>query len=90
MVWSQVWHSWANTIRPAQLLRPRLAHGWFLGVFHVLPDQVLVYGDCAVTDPDAESLADICCKVPSSPLILNSTQSCLISYSTGKSGKGVM
>jgi phosphate acetyltransferase len=55
-----------------------------------LPDQVLVYGDCAVnTNPDAETLADIALQSAESAQLFGIPQRvAMISYSTGESGSG--
>ncbi len=86
-------HSTADTIRPAlQIIKTKenilLASSIF---FMCLPDKVLVYGDCAlVENPNAEQLADIAI------MSADTTKSfgiepyiAMLSYSTGKSGKGV-
>ncbi|MBD3655660.1 MULTISPECIES: phosphate acetyltransferase [Marinobacter] len=85
-------HTTANTVRPAlQLIkthdRARVVSSVF---FMLLPEQVLVYGDCAINpDPNAEELADIAIQSAESaeafgiePVVA------MISYSTGESGTG--
>lgn len=82
----------ANTLRPAlQLIRTaenaRLVSSVF---FMCLPEQVLVYGDCAVNpDPNAEELADIAIQSADSAALFGITpRVAMISYSTGVSGSG--
>ncbi|ADE54448.1 phosphate acetyltransferase [Coraliomargarita akajimensis] len=85
-------HSSANTIRPAlQLIKTAPGAKVVSSVFFMcLPDQVLVYGDCAVNpDPDAESLADIAVQSAGSAAMFGiPPKVALISYSTGQSGSG--
>ncbi len=85
-------HSSANTIRPAlQLIKTAPEAKVVSSVFFMcLPDQVLVYGDCAVNpDPDAESLADIAIQSAESATNFGiPAKVALISYSTGQSGSG--
>lgn len=85
-------HSSANTIRPAlQLIKTAPGAKVVSSVFFMcLPDQVLVYGDCAVNpDPDAESLADIAVQSAESAINFGiPPKVALISYSTGQSGSG--
>jgi phosphate acetyltransferase len=55
-----------------------------------LPEQVLVYGDCAINiDPDAEDLADIAIQSAESAKAFGITpRVAMLSYSTGTSGSG--
>jgi phosphate acetyltransferase len=55
-----------------------------------LPEQVLVYGDCAINpDPDAEQLADIAIQSADSARAFGiEPKVAMISYSTGISGQG--
>lgn len=86
-------HTTANTIRPAlQLIKTAPGTKLVSSVlFMGLPDQVLVYGDCAVNpDPDADELADIAIQAAESAIALGITPKvAMISYSTGQSGTGV-
>ena len=56
-----------------------------------LPEQVLVYGDCAINpDPNAEELADIAIQSADSAAAFGIVpRVAMISYSTGTSGSGV-
>ena len=85
-------HSTANTIRPAlQLIKTHPEARAVSSVFFMcLPDQVLVYGDCAVNpDPDAELLADIAIQSATSAKALGIEPIvAMISYSTHGSGSG--
>jgi phosphate acetyltransferase len=85
-------HSTANTIRPAlQIVKTRPGARAVSSVFFMcLPEQVVVYGDCAVIpDPDAETLADIAVQSADSAARFGITpRVAMISYSTGESGSG--
>jgi phosphate acetyltransferase len=85
-------HTTANTIRPAlQLIKTAPGAKLVSSVFFMLmPDQVLVYGDCAVNpDPDAEELADIAIQSADSAASFGiNPRVAMISYSTGESGVG--
>ena len=85
-------HTTANTIRPAlQLIKTSPDAKQVSSVFFMcLPEQVLVYGDCAVNpDPDAELLADIAIQSADSARAFGiDPKVAMISYSTGKSGTG--
>jgi phosphate acetyltransferase len=86
-------HSSANTVRPAlQVIKTRPGARVVSSIFFMLlPDQVLVYGDCAVnTDPDAEALADIAIQSADSAAQFGiEPRVAMISYSTKESGSGV-
>jgi phosphate acetyltransferase len=85
-------HTTANTIRPAlQLIKTAPGAAIVSSVFFMLmPDQVYVYGDCAVNpDPTAEELADIAIQSADSAKAFGiDPKVAMISYSTGASGTG--
>ncbi len=85
-------HTTANTIRPAlQLIKTAPGVRIVSSVFFMcLPDEVLVYGDCAVNpDPDAEELAEIAIQSADSAAAFGiEPRVAMISYSTGTSGAG--
>lgn len=82
----------ANTIRPAlQLVKTKPGSSLVSSIFFMLlPDQVLVYGDCAINpDPNAEQLADIAIQSAESAIKFGiDARVAMISYSTGSSGSG--
>jgi len=85
-------HTTANTVRPAlQLIKTAPGARLVSSVFFMcLPDQVVVYGDCAINpDPDAPALADIAIQSADSARLFGiEPRVAMLSYSTGDSGKG--
>lgn len=85
-------HSTADTIRPAlQLIRTAPGVSSVSSVFFMcLPDQVLVYGDCAINlDPNANQLADIAIQSTHTASAFGiDPRVAMISYSTHDSGSG--
>lgn len=85
-------HTTANTVRPAlQLIKTASEYNLVSSIFFMLlPDQVLVYGDCAINPtPTAEELADIAIQSAESAASFGITpRVAMISYSTGASGGG--
>ena len=85
-------HTTANTIRPAlQLIKTAPGASLVSSIFFMLlPDQVLVYGDCAINpDPTADQLADIAIQSADSAIAFGiDPKVAMISYSTGDSGAG--
>jgi len=85
-------HTTASTVRPAlQLIKTAPTASLVSSVFFMLmPDQVFVYGDCAINpDPSAEQLADIAIQSADSAKAFGiEPRVAMISYSTGSSGSG--
>ena len=85
-------HTTASTVRPAlQLIKTAPGSSIVSSVFFMLmPDQVLVYGDCAINPvPTAEQLAEIAKQSADSAIAFGiAPKIALISYSTGTSGTG--
>ncbi|MFK8258089.1 phosphate acetyltransferase [Erwinia sp. AnSW2-5] len=85
-------HTTANTIRPPlQLIKTAPGSSLVSSVFFMLlPEQVLVYGDCAINpDPNPEQLAEIAIQSADSALAFGiEPRVAMISYSTGTSGAG--
>ncbi|PQQ35106.1 phosphate acetyltransferase [Photorhabdus luminescens] len=85
-------HTTANTIRPPlQLIKTAPGSSLVSSVFFMLlPEQVLVYGDCAINpDPTAEQLSEIAIQSADSAKAFSiEPRVAMISYSTGNSGAG--
>lgn len=86
-------HTTASTVRPAlQLIKTAPGSSIVSSVFFMLmPDQVLVYGDCAINpDPTARELAEIAKQSADSAEAFGiEPRVAMISYSTGSSGTGI-
>jgi phosphate acetyltransferase len=85
-------HTTAQTIRPPlQLIKTAPGSSLVSSIFFMLmPDQVLVYGDCAINpDPNPEQLAEIAIQSAESAKAFGiEPRVAMISYSTGTSGTG--
>lgn len=85
-------HTTANTIRPPlQIIKTAPGSSLVSSVFFMLlPEQVYVYGDCAINpDPSAEQLAEIAIQSADSAQAFGiEPRVAMLSYSTGDSGVG--
>jgi phosphate acetyltransferase len=85
-------HTTGDTIRPAfQIIKARRGVSVISSVFlMLLPDRVLVYGDCAVNPkPDSRQLADIAISSAETAATFGvEPRVAMLSYSTGESARG--
>ncbi|UDG80731.1 Phosphate acetyltransferase [Candidatus Hartigia pinicola] len=85
-------HTTAHTIRPSlQLIKTASGSSLVSSIFFMLlPEQVFVYGDCAINpDPTAEQLSEIAIQSADSAKAFGiDPRVAMISYSTGNSGAG--
>ena len=85
-------HTTGDTIRPAfQIVKARRGVSVVSSVFlMLLPDRVLVYGDCAVNPkPDSRQLADIAISSAETAATFGvEPRIAMLSYSTGESARG--
>lgn len=85
-------HTTANTMRPPlQVIKTAKGASMVSSVFFMcLPDQVLVYGDCAIVpNPNADELAQIAIQSHDTAKAFGiEPKVAMISYSTGSSGSG--
>ncbi len=85
-------HTTANTIRPPlQIIKTAPTSKLVSSIFFMcLPEQVLIYGDCAINpNPNASQLAEIAIQSADSASAFGiSPKVAMISYSTGDSGVG--
>jgi phosphate acetyltransferase len=85
-------HTTGDTIRPAfQIIKAQRAVSVVSSVFlMLLPDRVLVYGDCAVNPkPDSRQLADIAISSAETAATFGvEPRIAMLSYSTGESARG--
>lgn len=86
-------HTTADTIRPAfQFIKTKPGCSVVSSVFLMcLSDRVLAYGDCAVNpDPTAEQLAEIAISSAQTAALFGiHPRVAMLSYSSGRSGKGL-
>ncbi|MDT9587528.1 MAG: phosphate acetyltransferase [Candidatus Arsenophonus melophagi] len=89
---SGITHTTANTIRPPlKIIKPAMGSSIVSSIFFMLlPEQVLVYGDCAINpNPTAEQLSEIAIQSAASAKAFGiEPRVAMISYSTGNSGVG--
>lgn len=85
-------HTTADTVLPAfRIIKTKPGCSLVSSVFFMcLQNRVLVYSDCAINpDPNAQELAEIAIGAARTALIFDiEPRVALLSYSTGKSGKG--